>query len=64
MLCSLTPPLADESSGEPEMEGAALPADRLIEILRQQPELLDNLKTAAAATDAGSRLGGAGVGDH
>ena len=39
--------LADESGGT-SAEGPALPADRLIEILRQQPELLDNLKTAAA----------------
>ena len=39
--------LADES-GRTSAEGPALPADRLIEILRQQPELLDNLKTAAA----------------
>ena len=38
-------PLADEPAAD---EAPALPADRLIEILQQQPELLDNLKTMAA----------------
>ena len=42
------PAVQEESSGEPEEESDALPADRIIEILGQRPELLAKVKTAAA----------------
>ena len=41
------PALQEESSGEPETESDALPAERIIEILNQRPELLDRVKAAA-----------------
>jgi protein involved in polysaccharide export with SLBB domain len=44
---------SDTSSDSPmeeplSAEGTALPADRIIEILREQPEMLESVKTAAA----------------
>jgi len=41
------PALQDEPSGEPETESDALPAERIIEILSQKPELLDRVRAAA-----------------
>ncbi len=41
------PAVQEEPSGEPEMESDALPAERIIEILNQKPELLDRVKAAA-----------------
>src|SRR5271169_2945466 len=38
------PALQEEPSSEPDVESDALPADRIIEILRQKPELLDRVK--------------------
>jgi len=41
------PALQEEPSGEPETESDTLPAERIIEILNQKPELLDRVKAAA-----------------